>query len=180
MKPLPAGLRGLTIVVRILTVLGAAVLIAVPVWFWLDENLVRDLGRDIVPGLGAAPITVDDRARWLGAGFSLLGIVLGLYVLWQLWRLFGEYAAARFFDAAARFHLRRFAWALLAAALLVPLLRGAIGVALTLGNPPGQRMLVIGLAWNDYLAILIGAVLLAIATVQAEAARLAEENAGFV
>ena len=61
-----------------------------------------------------------------------------------------------------------------------PLLRTAVGIALTLGNPPGQRLLVFTLSWNDYLSMLCGAVLLAVARVMADAVRLAEDNAGFV
>ena len=55
-----------------------------------------------------------------------------------------------------------------------------MSVVLTLGNPPGQRQLVIGLSWDDYLAVLLAVVLIAIATVMAEAVRVAEENEGFV
>jgi hypothetical protein len=69
---------------------------------------------------------------------------------------------------------------MLASALLAPLLRAGLGVALTLGNPPGQRLLVLNLSWNDYVAILCGAVLLAVAQVMSEAVRLAEENDSFV
>jgi len=64
--------------------------------------------------------------------------------------------------------------------VLVPLQRAAIGVALTVGNPVGQRVLVLGVNWSDYAAILCAAVLLASAAVMAEAARLAEENESFV
>jgi hypothetical protein len=41
-------------------------------------------------------------------------------------------------------------------------------------------MLVVGFSWNDYMAVLLAAVLIAIATVMAEAVRVAEENEGFV
>lgn len=65
-------------------------------------------------------------------------------------------------------------------ALLLPLTRGLMTVALSLGNPPGQRSLAIGIQWDDCLHILFGAVLLTIARVMAEAQRLADDNAGFV
>ena len=47
---------------------------------------------------------------------------------------------------------------ILVAALLAPLVRAATSVALTLGNPPGRRMLVVGFSWNDYMAVLLAAV----------------------
>lgn len=174
-----AGRLGrVVLVVRVLCVLGVVTLLTVPLWFWLSPENVRALGPQMAGVAGG--IVVDDRARTLGAAVSLLPVAVGLYALWQLWRLFAEYGAGRVFGREAQARLKRFAWALLAAALLAPLVRAVMSVVLTLGNPPGQRQLVIGLSWDDYLAVLLAAVLIAIATVMAEAVRVAEENEGFV
>jgi len=177
--PTPRGLLFLVRLVRALTALGALMLCLLPAVFWLSPDWVRAAGPEMA-GLGSQPMTLDARALALGAASSLPAIALGLFTFWNLWQLFGEYGQGRVFGRAAQRHLRLFAWGMLASALLAPLLRSAIGVALTLGNPVGQRLLVIGLSWNDYLAVLSGAVLLAIATVMAEAVRLAEENERFV
>jgi len=177
-RPGPA-LRRLVWLVRLLALLGAAVLLTVPLIFWLQPDWVRNAAPAMV-GLGGHPTVVDDRARLLGGLASLPGVLLGLAALWQLWRLFGEYGAGRVFGAAAQRHLRGFAAALLASALVTPFMRAAVGVALTLGNPPGQKVLSFMLSWHDYLSILCGAVLLAVALVMADAVRLAEDNEGFV
>lgn len=176
-RRLPGSLGRVVFVVRALCVLGALSLIAVPLWFWSSPEAIESLAPSMV---GAKEMTIDGRAQWLGGALSLLPVSLGLYALWQLWRLFGEYAAGRVFGRTALAHLRRFAWALLGTALLAPLVRAATSVALTLGNPPGRRMLVVGFSWNDYMAVLLAAVLIAIATVMAEAVRVAEENESFV
>ena len=176
-RPLPASLGRVVLIVRALCVLGALSLIAVPLWFWASPEAIAGLAPSMV---GVTEMSIDARAQWLGATLSLLPVSLGLYALWQLWRLFTEYAGGRVFGRAALAHLRRFAWALLGTALLAPLVRAATSVALTLGNPPGRRMLVVGFSWNDYMAVLLAAVLIAIATVMAEAVRVAEENEGFV
>jgi hypothetical protein len=173
------GLRRLVWLVRLLALVGAGALLALPVLFWTDPGWVRDAAPGIA-GLGGHAMVIDERALLLGALASLPGVLLGLGALWQLWRLFGEYAAGRVFAPAAQRHLRGFAAALLASAIVTPLMRSAVGVALTLGNPPGQRLLVLTLSWNDYLSILCGAVLLAVALVMADAVRLAEDNEGFV
>lgn len=173
------GLRRLVWLVRLLAVVGAAALLAVPPMFWLQPDWVNDAAPAMV-GLGGHPMVVDARARLLGGLASLPGVLLGLAALWQLWRLFGEYGAGRVFGAAAQRHLRGFAAALLASALVTPFMRTAVGIALTLGNPPGQKVLAFTLSWNDYLSILCGAVLLAVALVMADAVRLAEDNEGFV
>lgn len=176
---LPPGLRSMVWVVRALTVLGALTLCFVPLMFWLTPDWVRSAGPSMA-GLNGQPVVIDDRAMLIGAAASLPGIGLGLAALWHLWCLFGEYAGGRVFGRLAQRHLRIFAWCMLASALLAPVLRGGLSVALTLGNPVGQRALVLNLSWNDYVAILCGAVLLAIARVMSEAVRLAEENDSFV
>lgn len=177
-RPLPGSLGRVVLVVRALCVLGVVTLVGAPFWFWLSPENVLAFGPQMAGLTGG--IVVDDRARALGAAVSLLPIGIGLYALWQLWRLFAEYGAGRVLGRAALARLKRFAWALLAAALIAPLVRAAMSVVLTLGNPPGQRQLVIGLSWDDYLAVLLAVVLIAIATVMAEAVRVAEENEGFV
>ena len=174
---LPGSLARTVLVVRVLCVLGALSLLAVPPWFWLSADHVRELGPALA---GVRDVAVDAQAQRIGAAVSVLPVAVGLYALWQLWQLFAEYAAGRVFGTAAAQRLRRFAWALLGTAVLAPMVRAAMSVVLTFGNPPGQRMLVIGLSWNDYLAVLLAVVLIAIATVMAEAVRVAEENESFV
>lgn len=178
-RHLPPGLRSLVWVVRALALLGALTLCFIPAVFWLTPDWVRSAGPAMA-GLGDHPVVINERALLLGAAASLPGIGLGLAALWHLWQLFGEYGAGRVFGRLAQRHLRIFAWCMLASALLAPVMRSALGVALTLGNPPGQRLLVLNLSWNDYVAILCGAVLLAIAQVMSEAVGLAEENDAFI
>ena len=177
---LPRGLRWLTRTVRVLALLGALALLSVPALFWSDAQWVALAGRGIVGLAPDARIVVDERARWIGMALTVPGLLLALWALLALWRLFGAYARGHFFDRDAQCNLRRFAWGLLLSAVCLPIQRAAAGVALTWGNPPGERMLVLGLGWHDYLGVLVGAVLLAIAWVQTVAAQLAEENAGFV
>ncbi|MBX3605712.1 MAG: DUF2975 domain-containing protein [Piscinibacter sp.] len=174
---LPPALRRTVRLVRALCLFGAAVLLAVPVWFWTSPEAVRELAPQLA---GVRETTVDTQVQLLGALLSVAPVALGLYALWQLWRLFGEYARGRVFGRPALARLRRFAWALLGSALLAPLVRAAASVLLTMGNPPGRRMLALSLSWNDYMAVLLAAVLIAIATVMAEAVRVAEDHQGFV
>jgi hypothetical protein len=176
---LPAGLGRLVILVRGLAVVGALALLLVPPLFWATPSWLRQAGA-AAAGLDSSQVTIDAQAQWLGLMGSLPGVALGLWAVWQLWCLFGEFGAGRIFGLAAQRRLAALARGLLAMALWGPLQRTVIGLALTWGNPPGQRMLVLGIGMEDYLALVSGAVLLATATVMAEAARLADENAGFV
>jgi len=68
----------------------------------------------------------------------------------------------------------------LVAAFLAPVYRAVLSVLVTLQNGPGKRELTLNLSSDDYLMLLIGVVLLAISSVMADAARIAEDNEGFV
>lgn len=179
-RPLPKGLHVLTRAVRGLALFGAFSLVLVPPLFWLQPDWVRALAHQITELGTDVPLTFDAATRVAGLVACMPAMLLGLYALWQLWHLFGDYASGRFFAAPTQRRLRHFAWALAAVAFVAPLQRTLVGLAFTWSNPPGQRILSIGIGWNDYVALLMAIVLLAIATVQAEAARLAEENDGFV
>lgn len=176
---LPAGLGRLVVLVRGLAVVGALALLLVPPVFWATPAWLRQAGA-AAAGLDSSQVTIDARAQWLGLLGSLPGVALGLWTVWQLWCLFGEFRAGRIFGLGAQRRLAALARGMLAMALWGPLQRTVIGLALTWGNPPGQRMLVLGIGMQDYLALVSGVVLLATATVMAEAAQLADENAGFV
>ena len=82
--------------------------------------------------------------------------------------------------ARALASLRSFARWMLAAAFLSPVYRAVLSVLVTLQNGPGKRELTLDLTSDDYLMLLVGVVLLAISSVMAEAARIAEDNEGFV
>jgi hypothetical protein len=179
LAPPPASLRRLCRLIRALVLLGALAQTAVLVGFWLSPGWVEQAAPQMA-GIAGRPITLDERARWLGAAASLVPFGIGLYALWQLWRLFGHYGRGAALTEAAQQPLKRFAWAVLAGALAAPVFRTVLGLILTWSNPPGQRMLSIGLSSNDFLLALLGAVLLAIVTVMAEAVRLAAENREFV
>jgi hypothetical protein len=60
-------------------------------------------------------------------------------------------------------------------------LSGTLGVLLlTWGNPPGQRQLLIGISWDEYLSALLAGLLIAVAWAMPEAGRIEQDNAGFV
>lgn len=176
-------LHRLVWVVRRLVLLGAAWLLLAPLlllwapdtWLalWLEEGQRLPLASSPVVAMDGAV-----RLRLLLA--STLPVALGLGLLWQLWQLFGQYRCGLVFSPLALASLRRFGWLLLVLALTAPLTHAALGLALTLDNPPGQRLLVISLSSNDYALALLALVFIALARVIHEASRVAEDNAGFV
>jgi Protein of unknown function (DUF2975) len=166
-------------VVRAMSLLGALLLVAVTLWSWISPEFALKWAAEYAIA-GAAPVTLSERAHRLGALVTLLPMAIGLIALLHLWRLFGDYARGLALTGRAQDHLRRFAFTLLAGAVLQPLYRAALSVIATMDNPPGQRMLIIKLSSDDYLLLLLGLVLLAIAMAMSDAVRAVEENRGFV
>lgn len=175
-------LRRMSLWMRALIALGALILVLLPVFFWSAEPAVlHKAAADLFPA-SAPPgrFTITPEVRVWVIGIVALSVALGLYALLQVWHLFGAYGRGVVFGPEASQRLRRLAWALIATAFLRPLVKTVVVLLLTWNNPPGQRQLVVGLAWEDYLSLLFGGLLLAMSWAMAEARRLEQENAGFV
>jgi hypothetical protein len=167
---------------RGLVALGAIVLSTVPFVFWgTDLQTLESTARNLLPGAHQdIQFTVTPDAQRMAVAALVPGVVLALFALLQVWHLFGAYGRGIVFGGAATVRLHRLGWALIATALLRPVTRTAVVLVLTLHNPPGQRQLLLSLDWQDYLALLFGGLLMAMAWAMAEGSRLEQENAGFV
>ena len=179
-------LRGLALWVRGLLLIGAPVIGAVPICLLLIPESMLALGwggngacgEDAVQGLLAGGLTAATSQRL--AVLSLLPVGLGLLVMWQLWSLFGEYSQGRIFSLRALGSLRRLGSSLLALFAMRPVFGALLSVALSWNRPHGQRQISLSLGSDDYMLLLLALLLLALARVMQEAARVAEENDGFV
>jgi hypothetical protein len=140
---------------------------------WTRNFVLAKLGQ------AGAALPVTPAGQLLAGLITAVPLAVLLYGLWAVRRLFQEFARGRIFTVHAARCLQTFAVTVLAQALLSPLAGAGVSLALTFAQP-GRRSVMLGLSTNDYLALIIGGVLLAVATVMREAARLAEENAGFV
>lgn len=163
---------------RALIAAGAVALVAAIGWIWFgDPSLIERRMRELA---GMPVLDLPTAVRPGLMLLSALGVALCLFILAQAWQLFGAYGRGQVFGPAAIVPVRRIAWALLAAAALRPL-SDTLGILLlTWHNPPGQRRLVLGVSWEDYLCLLFGGLLIAMAWAMTEASRLEQDNAGFV
>lgn len=172
-------LRRFSAAMALVTTIGMVLIAVAMVLVFLIPEWTRTFLTSRVGQSGAALPLTPGR---LVAGAAVTAVPIGvlLYGLWQARALFRDFAAGRVFtpDAARRLHL--FAGAVLAQALLGPASSTGLLLAFTLGNPPGQRLLGIALSVNDYVALIVGGVLLAISWVMVEAARIADEHARFI
>lgn len=165
--------------VRALAITGVATLPMGTVWVWSSPERIDNFVAANL-GLSAGTLQLAPAAPWLGALVNLLPVAMGWFALLQVWRLFGGYARGEVFTAQATQRLHRLAAGLVAVALAQVVARSATGLVLTLHLPPGQRQLIVGFSSNDYVLLVCGLLLWAIAWVMVEATRLARENEQFI
>lgn len=164
--------------VRAMALVAMAVIVGFQVTFWSNAAVVeRLIKRDLIPS-GHAQYDAISRLWGLIANLPLT--LLTVYALLCLWRLFGSYLRGEVFADAPTRHLRRLGQSITALAAVMPLSETATVLALTLKNPPGQRILSFQLGSTHYTVLLCGLVLTAMALVMGEAQRMAKENAEFV
>lgn len=164
---------------RLMCVLGAVAVTLTPLALWTSTDWLQHVASHHWEA-GETPLHITRWTRALGLACTAAPTGASLAALWQLWSLFGCYARGQIFSAEPVQRLRRMGLALLALAPALPLSHTLSVLVLTWHNPPGQRVLVLGLAFNHYLALVFGLVLLAMAAVMNEAKRMADENAEFV
>lgn len=145
---------------------------------WLNFDFFEPYMR---PQLGiASNVTITVPSIFLAAIISFMRLSIGLYGLLLLRDTFAEGAAGRHFSSEAVGSFRKFAWVAIAYVVAGPFERTLIILAFTLGNPPGERILSIGLGGVDLLAFFVGLLFVAVAHMFKEGQRLAEENAEFL
>ncbi|WP_416761348.1 DUF2975 domain-containing protein [Roseateles sp. So40a] len=180
-SPIPAGLqriRWIAHCVRAMVLIAMATVIGFHAMFWTNAGLVERTARSEW-GLKHA-LQFDPASRGAGFAVNLPLALLTLYALWCLWRLFSGYLRGDVFtDTAARV-MRRMGQSVIAIAIAMPLTDTATILALTLGNPAGQRMLTFQLGSSHFIVLLCGLVFVALGLVLREAQRMAQENAEFI
>ena len=180
-EPLPdpdllRRVRLLARVVRTLIAVGALALVGTELWAWSTPGHALEVLRHA----SAKAPRVSPPVMLLGALFSIVPAGVLLIALHRLWGVFGEYAQGRVFSRRALVCLRGFARWLLVDAAITPIYGAALSVVATWEYGPGKRELEVQFGTEDYTQLLFGFVVLAISTVMAEAARVAEDNEGFV
>lgn len=161
-------------VLRVLVWLAIALLLALPALTWLEP------GPFALPraNLARADLAADQRmVAWLIAMPPYLAVALGFGQLLGFCRRVRDGAV---FTAAAALALRRLGWSLVLAAVLLPLSRGALGLAMPSLAMPGLAMPGPAVLLAVAVSATLGLVFVAFAAILGAATELAEENARFV
>ncbi|MGY4623705.1 DUF2975 domain-containing protein [Bradyrhizobium sp. USDA 4486] len=179
--PVPAEPRlrriGRIVAVGALVCVAGAV-IAVPL-LWSSDEVLRHWIATQSP-LGARPFTLNPGTRFAGALISLIGLAPVIYALLQLSMLFSCFARGDVFVADNTWRIRRMGLALIANALISPLVQMLTAINLTRANQPGQIVVMFGIDQSHVLSVLSGLALIAFATVMGDAVRLWHENSEII
>lgn len=170
-------IRRLAWVVRLLCLFGVVVIGTLPFIFWADPIWVAEVASKT---WNLTTMQLDLGFRLGGLAAMLLPTAASLFTLWQMWSLFGCFAEGELLARRPATHLRRLGLGVSSLAAAQPLGHTLAILALTWGNPKGERQLYFSLSSDHYLALLFGLLLLALAQVLHEAARVADENAEFI
>lgn len=180
-SPIPAGLqriRWIAHCVRTMALIAMATVVGFHAVFWTHPGMIERTARKEWELSHALQFDAVSRGAALAVNLPLA--LLTLYALWCLWRLFGGYLRGEVFTDAATRLLRRMGQSVVAIAVAMPLTDTATVLALTLGNPPGQRYLSFQLGSSHFVVLLCGLVFVAMGQVMREAQRMAQENAEFI
>lgn len=158
---------------------GMGVVLSSP--WWMDAAwLLKLAGSKWHLAAVHTPASVTGAALWGARLAVLLPGLAGLAALHTLRQLLGHYIKGLLFDLKAACLLRRLGWWLTSMGALQAVSPTLALLALTSHNPPGQRILMLGISFEDYTLLIVGALILLLASVMVEAVRLAQENQEFI
>ncbi|MBL8644598.1 MAG: DUF2975 domain-containing protein [Rhodospirillaceae bacterium] len=178
-------LERLSAVSRILGWVCLALMIFLPLWVvagWLSFDT---WGSTMASRLGiardyAVPETLSAEQVMLGITVTMAPVSTMIFGLWNLRKLLAGFGAGRIFTLENTRALKIFAWSVLMVIVVQFLTDGLLSMVLTLNNPPGQRVLALGLSSDQVVAFFFGAVFVLIARVLEEGRKLADENASIL
>jgi hypothetical protein len=156
---------------------GILLLVGAGIYQLFDRShLTRFFPRDLSVDLAGIPETT----LIIANATALVPGCLYILAFWQAMKLFRLYRTGPIFAPAIPAILVRLGYLVLAAAATGVLARTLVILVVTMGNPPGQRHLAIGIGTEDILSLIIGLLVCAFSLVAKEAQRHAEENKGFI
>jgi len=114
--------------------------------------------------------------RLLGFGISSIPLLIELYILYSLIKLFDLYSKGEIFTVNHVKYIRNIGYALLVTQIINPLYEGLIGVALTWHNPHGYRFASVTLDQTNLGIIFFALIIILISWIMAEGCKLREEQ----
>jgi hypothetical protein len=163
-----AALAAICSATFLIGLIAQAVMWMVPDWAPVVARLIANLQSE--------PMTLTRWVRVLGLLVSTPYLSILVWGSWLVHALFERLAKGLVFEPETGRLLRRIGMTLLVYAGLTPIFNTAMPLLVTLENAPGESLLRIGFSTQDMTLAIVGALVLVIGSVMAEAARMADEN----
>ncbi|GAB5447025.1 hypothetical protein [Gymnodinialimonas sp.] len=135
--------------------------------------------RDAYSGV-TLPAVLSPAALTVTYAIAALSVALICVVLWNIRALLVLFATGDVLGGEAARRIRRIGTLLLALAIYGVLAHTLTVLALTWGNPPGERSLSIAFSNTDLFLFLAAGLMTVIGLAMTEAARIADENRAFI
>lgn len=114
--------------------------------------------------------------KMLGCVLDLVAWTIYLALLFFLIKLFRLFETGEIFTARVVQYIRQASYMLLLSQVINPIYEMLMGLVLTLGNPPGYRMIKIMFSNHNVSIILIALMILLVSWVMAEGCKLSDEQ----
>ena len=147
--------------------------------YWVGLNYFPDFSREALRSQLPVKVMDGDLPPWsllLGFALTLMQMSIGIYALAQLRRLFGLYREGRIFEHENVACLRKISLAMIVWVPAKTVFNALVGIAVTLPNPPGQRLLTLSVDSDQALVLLAGFALLTISWVMEEGRKVQAEQ----
>ncbi|QDT44451.1 hypothetical protein Pan241w_45600 [Gimesia alba] len=146
------------------------------VWFYADRMVAAN---GMIPADAISfPLSVSSKCFLV-----LMTAIVGAPTYWGLFalrRFLKACCAEDYLSKQNSRYLKRFAFGLIGTALLSPVSGAILSVLLTMHNPPGKKMLAIGISSNQITLAAVGGLLFVLANLLKRASLIADENAQII
>jgi hypothetical protein len=114
--------------------------------------------------------------RLLGFSVSAIPMLIELYILYALIKLFNLYSKGEIFSINNVRYIRNIGYALLITQIINPLYEGLMGIVLTWHNPHGHRFASVTLDQTNLGIIFVAVMVILISWIMAEGCKLRDEQ----
>lgn len=156
---------------------GALAIVGYGVFLACVPGEALSLMKQSVPGIVIWPSTA---VLLFAGGVAALPAVLFVTCLLVAWQVFDAAGRGHLYSLQGQNVLLRLSRLAMATAVAGMVCRTATALLLSSANPPGQKMLIIGISSGEITAVLAATLLAIFASVVREATALAQENKLFI
>ncbi|TIH17064.1 DUF2975 domain-containing protein [Marinifilum sp. JC120] len=136
---------------------------------WLVPEVMFDFEDEVFP------VVMTQTTRILGVVVTLPQVLLDMFCMWQMVKLFSLYEAGNIFTAENSACYRRAAWAFLICEVINPFVQAGTSYVISMNNEVGERFVTVGIDDANIGTIIVACVILAISWVMDEGRKLQDE-----